>query len=298
VFWSTFQVTSPWVPPVLTNFDLPAIQDFGCDDLFCNGHVHGNATVTPAGSTWYMSTYFQSVSPSSGVVFGWDSDVTGGSADFSQNTLNWFYGGYTNGVFYQYSNFPGSALPPKDTDAQLIAVDIYDTNQLAHKLYNPALNVVHFTHGTSHVGAPNCTSVVFGMTNVITGTSGVLTTTTVSCADVNGIVFAYVIVRLTPSSGGQTADLLFSGTAGTFNVYVPPYISGVFDVVGVVAVNTLGNSVVYGTCGSDPSILSVIGTFCGQTSGGNGSTSDSPTLRIGAQVILAVMVALMLMIYA
>jgi len=139
----------------------------------------------------------------------------------------------------------------------------------------PGNNDFVTTTGTMDNTAPTCTAANFAQTSISTGTTGVNVAVSVTCT---GAQFSAAIVRA--ASGGIHKDSLV--TSGS-NYAVPLLHTGSADIIGVVAIDSSGNAVVYGSCGDYASGLA---TLCG---GGSASSTVVASLAVVMMCIVIVL---------
>jgi len=161
---------------------------------------------------------------------------------------------------------------------------VYDSSDIAA---NGLGSTVTVNNGGTDSTAPTCTGVTYSSQTLTTTTDYVSVDITAACTDnVGGVGIAYtaVIVSGTQTAGITTQSVAFSLTANvatTFN-YVPPYFTGQFAVIGVIAVDNSGNTALYGSCGTS--------TDFGQLCPGAGSSATSVLSSVSAFVAVLVVV--------
>jgi hypothetical protein len=267
------QVTSAYTPLVVSTLNIPTPQDFGCIDSGCpiSTYPQGNITLTTAGFRTFF--HLKSSNAATGGLFLYSLSMPSTFGKFPTNGADTMYfavGSHENGVYntdngYVYQQF---LLTPKVGTAS-VALELYQGGAVtpvssASLGASGFVNTVAFTRGTTDVAPPDITGVAFSTTTVMTSTFTTLFTATITATDASGIWLYGVVMRAVPT-GDVPQDALFStnsmgAASNVVNIYVPAYVSGTYDMIGVFAVDQAGNAVLYGSCGSVSNIDSLCGT--------------------------------------
>jgi len=274
---ATAYTTPTMITPTFSAFDLPASSNTTTPAI--------TATMTAgtfdAASAYTAGVYLTGAAPQ-GVAWGTIAFNSAGNFD-SWSPLTPVIGRWCGQAFLPYSGVSltsGYSLPQGLTittgGATIRKTAVSASNSFTSL---PGNNNFMTTAGTVDTTPPACTAANFAQTSIPTGTTpGVTVVVTVTCT---GAQYMAAIVRAT--SGSIHDDALVANGVG---YTVPLFHTGTAEVIGVIAVDTAGNAVLYGSCGD---LADSMGTLCG----GGGSSSSTVVASL-AVVMMCIMTVLQL----
>jgi len=291
---TSLTVTNMYTVPTATwAFTSPFVS--GCSDTACTNAPSFNATVTPhTNNGFVVVAYFQATGATQGSVYSATAlCAVGALCQFGSGqpfTQSW--GGYdTTGQYGAVFQQTGPVLLPKTQMGALSAAIVDLGNSFATVVtQGSAATTVTFGQGSTDTTVPACQSVTFNPTALTSDGNFPTTTATITCTDNVALLYHGVFLTATATAPtGLTAGTITIAAVGSSNTAVtgfPPYISGTASVSGVFAIDTSGNSVLYGNCGDAG--LTTIG--CSASNGpGSGSSASTVTLSVFALFSLVVM---------
>jgi len=288
---TSLTVTNFYAPPTATwSFTTPFQS--GCSDTACTNSPNFNATVTPHTNNFAVVAYFQATGATQGSVYSSTATCGTGALCVFGSLLTQSWGGYDNTGQYSYSfQQTGATLLPKTQSGALSAAIVDFATDFATVItQGSAATTVTFAQGSTDVTVPACASVTFNPTALTTDGTFATTTATITCTDNVALLYHGVFLTATATAptglGSATITVTAIGSSNTAITGFPPYISGSAVVSGVFAIDTSGNTVLYGNCGDAG--LTTIG--CSASNGsGSGSSASTVTLSVFALFCLVVM---------
>jgi len=298
--WGSFTVSNPFVPPTWIGGLIPSIiqiiqpQTGGCLSNSCPGVFNASGGFFQ-GSMTSMTLYLRSTNAATGGVFATTGLCSFGLCDWTAagaTSLSFAAGGFA------YPGAPfnsaivwgsGATAVPKNL-AMVVSGQGYDSGTGFSTYFSQAQlaavvipSSITLTEGTTDVTAPTCTAAYLGQTTLTATASATTVNYTVTCAASTGSVDSGIIVQTTGPIGGPYYTLYTASSVASANlISVSGFADATVSIIGVWALDTAGNAVLYGSCGG----LVGYDTLCGTL---GGSSAAHVTLSIFAIFAMVMM---------
>jgi len=297
----TFAVTNAYVPPATPAGGSPAIAVWSTPATATTTTIGTQVNITGAVPGIYsVVAYYVATTGNQGVAWVTGSSITVdvGATTGSTTPNNWSdltaYIGSWCGDIFSGSSMGASVGYTANVVLSLRSVTIVApvVAGSARSYFNGGAaafagsNSVTVTDGDADKTPPTCTSALFATPlDVATADTPIPNKVlTLICTDETALLTAGAFVRAV--AAGITYD--YAADDGTTNltpeVYIPLHYDGTISVLGVWAMDTNGNAVVYGSCLADTAQ-----TICGGSGGGSSSSAVVASISLVIALILAVL---------